>query len=482
VSITGESSQLNEIDVSAMSLNSPRESEAQAPRSELTTHRASIYRLILLCTLGFLGWAQVVPNVCLVPLATLLVVFEFLKRIDCGLPLIQMTALIAVLQWLLGPLLVYQSEHPFGRYRMYVDEQTYFQFAIPATLFYAVTMLAIGRVVQQRVLIQSLDRTHFVKIGCALTLLGVIATVVAPRFSGSYQFLFFMLSQAMYVGSVYFLMSKHEWRLLLALAPLSFLLITSLNSGRFHDLLIWSAVLFCYWFAERKFFFLTKVAIFASILLLVFGIQSVKNHYRTALKRGDSPSLVSLMRDHMQPGGLAWEEGALSNAMVRLNQGWIVSAVMNHVPQGEPFAEGETVKDAFVSALLPRFLAPEKKGAGGRENFRRFTGLEIAESTSMAISPLGEVYANFGVAGGILALTIFGAMFSSIYAFFILLLPRFPTFYFWLPFIFYQSIKAETEFVVTVNQVTKGTIVAAVLYLVIRRNFPGSTKQQSTVA
>ncbi|MBL8868973.1 MAG: hypothetical protein JNK90_04215 [Planctomycetaceae bacterium] len=461
-----------------MPLNSSRDLESQASRSESITYRASIYRLILLVTLGLLGWAQVIPNVWLVPLATILVIIEFLERIDCGLPLIQMTALIAVLQWILGPLLVYQSEHPFGRYRMYVEEQTYFQFAIPATLFYAVAMLAIGRVLQQRALMQSVDRTHFVKIGCSLMLVGVIATIAAPRFSGSYQFLFFMLSQAMYVGSVYFLMSKHEWRLLLALAPLSFLLIASLNSGRFHDLLIWSAVLFCYWFAQRKFFFLTKVAIFASILLLVFGIQSVKNHYRTALKRGDTPSLVSLMRDHLQPGGLAWEEGAVSNAMVRLNQGWIVSAVMNHVPQGEPFAQGETVKDAFVSALLPRFIAPDKKGATGRENFRRFTGLEIGESTTMAISPLGEVYANFGVAGGILALTIYGVIFSSIYAFFVSLLPRFPTFYFWLPFIFYQSIKAETEFVVTVNQLAKGTIVALVLYYFIKRNFPTSAKHE----
>ena len=459
-----------------MSLTDPQHATTKTPLGKLLTDRTSLYRLISLVVLGLLGWTQLVPNLWLVPMATLLVAIEFLERIDCGLPLIQLTALIAVLQWLLGPLLVYQSDYPFGRYRMYVDEQTYFQFAIPATLFYAVSMLAIGEVVQQRALMQSVDRTHFVKIGSVLTLLGLIATVAAPRFSGNYQFLWFMLSQAMYVGSIYFLMSKHEWRLWLALAPFSLLLMSSLNSGRFHDLLIWSAVLFCYWFAQRKFFFLTKVAIFASILLVVFGIQSVKNHYRAALKRGDTPSLVSLMRDHMQPGGLAWEEGALSNAMVRLNQGWIVSAVMNHVPEGEPFARGETVKDAFVSALLPRFLAPDKKGATGRENFRRFTGLEIGESTTMAISPLGEVYANYGVAGGILALTIYGAIFSSIYAFFVVLLPRFPTFYFWLPFIFYQSIKAETEFVVTVNQLAKGTIVAIVLYYLISSNFYAKRK------
>ena len=38
--------------------------------------------------------------------------------------------------------------------------------------------------------------------------------------------------------------------------------------------------------------------------------------------------------------------------------------------------------------------------AGGRENFRKFTGLNISDGTSMGISIAGEGYANFGWAGG----------------------------------------------------------------------------------
>ncbi len=444
-----------------------------------TTNGISIYRLLLLGVLALLGFAQVVPNALLVSVVTIVVLLEFLERLDCGLPLIQLTVLIAVLQWLVGPILVYQSDLSLGRYRMYVEESRYFQFALPATLGYAVAMLGFGRTVQQRELLLTVDRSSFIKIGSVLTAIGIIASVAAPRFSGTFQFVFFLISQSMYVGSIYFLMSRHELRLLLALGPMSFLLMFTLNSGRFHDLLIWSAVLFCYWFAERKYFLGTKVVIFASIVLLIFGIQSVKNNYRSALNRGDTPSLLSLMRDNLKPGGLAWEEGALSNALVRLNQGWIVSAVMHHVPESEPFAAGETVKNAVVSSLLPRFLAPDKKGAEGRENFRRFTGLEIAESTTMAISPLGEAYANFGIAGGILTLTIFGAIFSVGYALFGASLNRFPTFYFWLPFIFYQAIKAETEFVVIINQLVKGTIVAIVLYCFVNMNFPTLRKQQA---
>jgi hypothetical protein len=94
----------------------------------------------------------------------------------------------------------------------------------------------------------------------------------------------------------------------------------------------------------------------------------------------------------------------------------------------------------------------------------------------MGISPLGEAYANFGVMGGILALTLYGVLFAAAYRVLIAFLPTLPTFYFWLPFIFYQSIKAETEFVVIVNQLAKGTVAAIILYYLVNLNFRRSTK------
>ncbi|MFN9036730.1 MAG: hypothetical protein ACK5YO_10575, partial [Planctomyces sp.] len=102
---------------------------------------------------------------------------------------------------------------------------------------------------------------------------------------------------------------------------------------------------------------------------------------------------------------------------------------------------------------------PDKKTAGGRENFRRFTGLEIADSTSMGISPLGEAYANFGSMGGIVLMAGFGGLFAASYAVAMRFTVTRPSFFFWMPVIFYQAIKAETEFAVVLNQLTKGAIV-----------------------
>ena len=216
----------------------------------LDRRSASVYGLVLLVVLGVVGYAQVVSNLLLVSVIVVVVVYEFQKRLDQGVPLLQLTSLIAVLQWLLGPALAYNSDYQYGKYQMYVDESRYFEYALPATTLYVVVMLAIGASIRQKELLSQLDRSNFVKIGFFLNLVALVASVAATRVGGSIQFALFLVSQARYVGAIYFLFSKHQLRLLLAAGSMSFLLIGSLSVGMFHDLLLWMAVIFCFWFAQ----------------------------------------------------------------------------------------------------------------------------------------------------------------------------------------------------------------------------------------
>ncbi len=149
---------------------------------------------------------------------------------------------------------------------------------------------------------------------------------------------------------------------------------------------------------------------------------------------------------------------------------------MQHVPENEPYAKGETVKEAVLSSIAPRVLWADKKTAGGRENFRRFTGLQIADSTSMGISPLGEAYCNYGVLGGIIFMIIFGAVFAGLFYAALWYCLRYPTFLFWLPLIFYQAMKAETELVVILNQLTKGAVVTLACHYLIHQVFPARNR------
>jgi len=441
-------------------------------RAILEKRSASVYGLTAIFLAGLIGFTQAIPNELTVILVTLAVVYEFQKRLDQGVPLLQLTAMIATLQWLVGPILNYNTPYEYGKYQMYVDQHRYFAYALPATCTYIVIMLAVGASIKQKELLQQLDRRKFLTIGVVLNAISIVAMFAALRFSGGLQFALFLATQLRYVGALYMLFSRHPLRIFFVAFALSPLLITSLNTGMFHDLLLWMAILFCYWFAQRKWSFGTKFLALSASGAVLFSIQAIKQEYRSQLKRGADPSITHLLSEYVTPGGRAFEEDVLTQVVIRLNQGWIISSILSHVPVEEPYAEGETIKDALISALMPRYLFPDKKEAGGRENFRRFTGLEILDGTSMGISPLGEAYANFGELGGVFVMAGFGALFSGLFYLSLLYVVKRPAFFFWLPLLFYQSIKAETEFLVVLNQLSKGAVVAFAMHWFIDLNFP----------
>lgn len=451
-------------------------------RHALEKRSASAAGMVAVVILGFLGSAQIIPNSAIVWTIFAIILYEFQKRLDQGVPLLQLTSVIAVLQWLIGPHLNYSSTMTFGRYSMYVPEPVYFQFAIPATAFFIALMLSVGASVKQKNLLQVVERRNFFAIGVLLNVVAIAATLMATRAGGGMQFFLHLVSQTRYVGAIYFLFSLSPLRLLFAAGSCVSLLSSSLGSGMFHDLILWLAILFCYWFAQRKWVLSVKVAILSAAALALFSIQVVKQEYRLELVHGRDPSIVRMAIDYITPAGKAWETSALSLAITRLNQGWIISAVMKHVPEGEPFAEGETVKEAVLASIAPRFLWADKKKAGGRETFRRFTGLQIADSTSMGISPLGEAYANFGVTRGIGFMVLFGGFFALFYYGTLRYTLKHPTFLFWIPLIFYQAMKAETELSVIINQLTKGSVVAFGGFYLLQQVLPVKLKKVVSTA
>ena len=94
----------------------------------------------------------------------------------------------------------------------------------------------------------------------------------------------------------------------------------------------------------------------------------------------------------------------------RLNQGYLVTAVMHKVPSQEPFADGNTITTAVIDAFVPRFLNPEKEEAGGRQKIKRFTNITLVGETSMNIGLLGESYANFGKVGSVAFMFVYGLL------------------------------------------------------------------------
>lgn len=446
----------------------------QRPRilaSALQNALSSRGSLGLIFLIGLIGYFQIVSNLLLVAVLAAISFKELYQKVNTGLPLLELANLIAVLQWTIGPALSYFWGLDHYRYHMYVPETTYFSYVLPATCAFSASLLGFGLFARQDNLLASINRDFFFTYGIYLFLIAIAAEFASSRAPVSIQFFFHLLSQLRYVAAMYFLLSHRQYSLILAALATSSLFINSKTSGMFHDLLLWLALIFCIWFPTAKWLHYRKPLIFAMAAISVFAIQVIKQDYRERLKTGEQPSLVLMAVEYLSPTGKAWEKDVLSLALVRLNQGWIVSAVMANVPLKVPFAEGETVTDAFV-ALAPRFLLPNKTAAGGRDNFRKYTGLPIGDATSMCICVLGEAYANYGDLGGIAFMGLFGAAFALSYSRILKWVVRHPDFLFWIPLIFYQAIKAETDLVVIANQIVKGSIVAFAGYWAIHRFFP----------
>jgi len=421
---------------------------------------ASYASVVFLVVLGGLGYVQALPNSLLTTAIAVVATVELIRRMDIGIPLLQITAILAVLQWLVGPVLQFTTGLTTGRYYMYVPEADYFTFAIPGTAAFCIGLYLFGSTIHQKFVLEDLDRRYFFDFGILLNVVAFAATLLAERSPGGLAFFFHLCSQLKYVGAIYFLMSGHRYRYVFAAASCLQLFTSSAAAGMFHDLIIWMTLISTYWFAQFRLTLQRKLIFLGTAAFLVFMIQAIKQDYRDKMRRGIPTSVPEEMWLILSGQRSVVEGDALALATVRLNQGWIISAVIKNVPEKEPFAEGDTIYEAIEASLLPRFMAPDKKMAGGRENFRRFTGLEIGNATSMAISPLGEGYANFGVEGGVAFMFAYGLVFSGFFRLVAKTIVRYPDFIFWIPLIFYQGIKAETEVSVVMNQLFKGLIVA----------------------
>src|SRR5690606_29433178 len=109
------------------------------------------------------------------------------------------------------------------------------------------------------------------------------------------------------------------------------------------------------------------------------------------------------------------------------------------------------------------------KEAGGQENFRKYTGLNLSDNTSMGLSIIGEFYANFGVAKGVLMMGVWGLLLVFVWKRLVFNSYKIPLLIFFLPLIFLQVVKAETELLVVLNHLIKSIIAVALFFWLTKK-------------
>ena len=395
----------------------------------------------------------------------LLVSVRLYRKIDRTITMLELAALIIVLQCVIGPLLMYQSDYIHHKYMMYVHSNTYFQYVIPAVAaFIAALFYPIKGI--QNLSLHIAKGKNLETLGFYLLGIGILGSL--GMFVPSMQFFFYLAAQFKYVGAICLFIGGYRFRWIILLLVLLSSYLNSAEQGMFGELFFWGCFIATFILLRLPKSHTLKISLFTGGALVLLTLQGVKAEYREARAEGRDTNLASLLNETFWSLGSVYENNDFRHvALARLNQGWIISKTMQYVPAMEPFANGETIKETIYSSLVPRFLDENKVLANGRENFLRYTGLYIMTGTTMCLGLLGEAYVNYGVNGGILLMLILGIVFNRIFAFFIGLGKNNSYFLLCLPLIFLQAVKPDTEFVVVVNHLTKATLIVFMVYLVL---------------
>lgn len=398
---------------------------------------------------------------------------KFVQDLGKRIEIRDLIAFLALMQWIVGPVLAYNVLPYDSLYYMAVPEEEYMNYVVPACIALLTGMyfpFTDERVIDlediNKITIFLNDKKY---LGYLIAFIGIAAGFAGEYLPKSLSFLFFLLSGLQFVG-VYLILftdSKFKWPAFFLIMGMS--ISSSVLMGMFGELVLWMMFSLLIISLVLKIPMVGKVAFLAFGMIMILVIQSTKQEYRMATWYAESELSNSqiykqvLMSKLENPSDLI-DVSSMQNMGARLNQGWIIARILNHMPDNYEFVKGETIETALYAGLLPRVLAPKKAVAGGRANFERFTGTELPETTSMDISLVGEGYANYGKLGGIVFLLFIGFFYNWIIIQTIVIAKTYPTVILWLPILFFQVVKAETDFATVFNHFTKAAMVAFMVF------------------
>lgn len=388
----------------------------------------------------------------------------------------EIISLVAVLEVLFVPVVHYR----YAPAAMPIAEADYFTYALPAVV----------------VLVACLDyfsgrtgdthRAYFDQIkeylrgkslvGFGLIGVGMISSVgmtVAPIEVKNILHLFESL---LFVGVLYVVFSDSRQKLAAVGLALLTLAYQAVRGGMFGDLIFWAVLYVVVILAGMSF----KLPVPVKLGLLLAGffgmlvIQSIKFEYRRNTwglsadeRRGDAGLMNDLLVNRMQHLDVLLNPDLLLLFSMRFNQGFYIGQTIGHVPQYEPYANGEVLVN-LVAPVVPRLLWPDKPLSNGMANVHRFTPTVLKDGHNVDISPIGEGYANFGRWGGIGFVLLYGTLLGFVYRRVFVLADQTPTVLLWLPKLFFTCMTMETSLFASWGGLAQSLIFVFLLYKIGR--------------
>lgn len=378
------------------------------------------------------------------------------------IPIRYLAGALMCLQMLVGPSFAYNGldQYQFEKYKMQILEYDYFMYAIPAVILFIFGLHSSGRLRGERIDEPAIK--EFVKNNPSLPYtfiaIGFLSSIVSGFFGSELGFVFYLTGSFKFIGVFMLLIGGVQLKLIPLVLVFGSIILSSLGSAMFHDLITWLVFLLAVLTIKYKPSITTKGLFAVGFILMIVIIQQLKAPYREATqfqgKEGGVEAFDAAYRNAQSEGNL-FSVKSLAQSNVRINQGFIVSHIMTHIPAKEPFANGDELYKIVEAAFLPRIIAPDKLIAGDNSFFTKYSGIQLRPDTSMSLSAMGDGYANFGVFGGCIFMFVLGWLFNVVLNGFYKLSRYFPIVLLFTPLVFYYPIRPDTALQTSLGHLVK---------------------------
>ena len=140
-------------------------------------------------------------------LTTLYIFIIFIRNLGKNLPILELCLLIAGLQWIVGAFIEYRSSFNHFKYYMYVPENTYMSYIVPAYIVFSITLL-INQKRLRKFKLNIEEGKNYSNFGLRLIILSVILQISSTIISTQLDFVVYLFVNLKYVGVIILYFSK----------------------------------------------------------------------------------------------------------------------------------------------------------------------------------------------------------------------------------------------------------------------------------
>ncbi len=381
--------------------------------------------------------------------------------------------------YLLSPLITYQLDESLVAYPMKIGSGDYFPIAISGMISLIIGVYFFKtRIFTPDIIKLRIDSEKNESLLIRFLIVGLIGRLIGDFIPSYLAFFLYLLSSIRFLAAfaLFSFNQRRNWIWVVSVLFLEFLF--AVKAAMFHDAFMWTLFFGLFYAYIIKPSLAYRVIAVALAVLSVFFIQRVKESYRNEVwQKGQESSLSLYLQTSSNIENSFVSDENLSGTLNRANQSWIFASTMERMDRVHDF-QGLIVLGIYLeSALLPRFLSPNKIEAGDKKIFNQFSGHYINSGTSMGLGVFADGYVAYGYWGVMLFTLGLGLLFSLTF-YFLESWARISEFYVLLvlPLMNYM-VRPDCELQTTINHLVKGLVLFGVLVTMTKYTFIVSSRK-----